>query len=35
MLDEVDAVHGFEALGAAAAPEVVVQMEAPLMVRHL
>ena len=34
-MDEADAVHGLEALGAAAAPEVMVEMEAPLMVRHL
>ena len=35
MLDEADAVHGLEALGAVAAPEVVVDMEALSMVRHL
>ena len=35
MLDEADAVHGLEALGSAAAPEVVVDMEAPSMVRHV
>ena len=35
MLDEADAVHGLEALVAAAAPEVMVEMEAPSMVRHL
>ena len=35
MLDEADAVHGLKVLGAAAAPEVVVYMEAPPMVRHL
>ena len=32
MLDEADAVHGLGALGAAAALEVVVDMEAPSMV---
>ena len=35
MLDEADLVHGLEALGGAANPEVVVEMEAPSMVRHL
>ena len=35
MLDEADVVHGLEVLGAAAASEVVVDMEAPSMVRHL
>ena len=37
MLDEADAVHGLEVMGAAAAaaPEVVVEMEAPPMVRHI
>ena len=35
MLDEEDAANGLEALGAAAAPEVVVEMESPSMVRHL
>ena len=35
MLYEVDAVHGLEALVAAAAPEVVVYMEASSMVRHM
>ena len=28
-------MHGLEALGAAVAPEVVVEMEAPSMVQHL
>ena len=28
-------MHGLEALGAAYAPEVVVEMEAPFMVQHL
>ena len=35
MLDESDVVHGLEALGAAATPYVVVDMEAPLVVLHL
>ena len=35
MMDGLDAVHWFEALGAAAAPDVVVEMEAPSMVRYL
>ena len=35
MLNEADAVHGLEALGALAVPEVMVEMEAPSMVRHL
>ena len=35
MLDEADVVHRLEALGAAAAPEVVVEMGALSMVRHL
>ena len=35
MLHEADGVHGLGALGAAAAPEVVVEMEAPSTVRHL
>ena len=35
MLDEKDAVHGLGNLGDAAAPEVVVDMEASLIVRHL
>ena len=35
MLNEADAVHGLEALGAAAAPELVVEMEAPSMVQHM
>ena len=35
MLDETDTVHGLGDLGAAAAPEVVVEMEASLMVPHL
>ena len=35
MLDETDTVHGLGALGAAAAPEVVVYMEALSIVRHL
>ena len=35
MLDEADAVHGLGALGAAATPEVVLDMELPLMVRYL
>ena len=35
ILDEVDAMHGLRALGAAAAPEVVVEMEVSLMVPHL
>ena len=34
-MDEADVVHVLEALGAAAAPEVVVEMEASLMVPHL
>ena len=35
MLDGEDAVHGLEALLAAAAPEMVVEMGAPSMVQHL
>ena len=35
MFDEADAVHGLEGMGAAAAPEVMLEMEAPSMVRHL
>ena len=35
MLDEADVVHELEAMGAAAALEVVVDMEAPSMVGHL
>ena len=35
MLDEADAVHGLDALGSAAALEVVVEMEAPSMVRYM
>ena len=34
-MDEVDVVNWLEALGATAAPEVVVEMEAPSMVRYL
>ena len=34
MLDEADAVHGLEALGAVAAPEVMVEMEKPSMAKH-
>ena len=34
-MDETDSVHDLEALGAAAVPEVVVEMEALSMVRHL
>ena len=34
-MDEADAVHGSEALGSVVAPEVVIDMEATLMVRHL
>ena len=34
-MDEADAMHGLRAMGAAAAPEVVVEMEASLMVPHL
>ena len=34
-MNGVDAVHGFEALGDSAAPEVVVEMESPLVVQHL
>ena len=35
MLDEADAVYGLGDLGAAAELEVVLDMEAPSMVRHL
>ena len=35
MWDEADAVHGLEALGAASAPEAVVDMEVRLIVQHL
>ena len=35
MLDESDVVHGLEALVDAATPYVVVDMEAPFLVRHL
>ena len=35
MLDEADSVHGLEALGAAAAPEVVKETETLSMVQHL
>ena len=35
MLDGEDLVHGLEALGGAANPEVVVEMEAPSMVRYM
>ena len=35
MLDEADAVHRLEALGSVATPDMVVEMEAPFMVRHL
>ena len=33
-MDEANAVHGLEALGSAAAPEVGVEMEETSMVRH-
>ena len=35
MLDESGVVHGLEVLGAAAAPEVVLDMGAPSTVQHL
>ena len=34
-MDEAYAVHGLETLVTAAAPEVMVDMEAPSMVQHL
>ena len=35
MLHEADGLHGLGALGAVAAPEVVIEMEALSRVRHL
>ena len=35
MLDEADVVHELEAMGAAAALEVVIDMEAPRMVQYM
>ena len=35
MWDDADAVHGLGALRSAAAPEAVVDMEAPSMVQHM